>query len=360
MENTFSFRKNIVVQTLLILCLFVLWSIATASTLYAQGLSVRVQPSTIEEQIDPGETITGSITITNQNGGAQTFFIETRNVTGMNDTGTPTFSNERSDDPLEAASWIEVSKEFVTLDVSESVEVPYQITAPLNASPGSYFGAFFVTREADDTVENGAGVGFHVASLVNLRVTGEVVEDMLFREFFTLKSFFTQPEVFFKTRVENTGTIHQRPRGIITVRDMFDNEVGKTTFNESKGAILPNHDRVFETTWEHDGIAIGRYTAVASVLFGENEKKTLTREVSFWVIPIKEIGVIFGVIAILLLAFIYGVKRYIRKALKEAGAHASSKKTKEQITFARRLIRTAIRLILVLVVLFILLIVYNA
>lgn len=341
-------------------CILFALLLVCALPVYGQGLSVRVQPSTIEKQIDPGETVEGVITVTNQNGGKQTYFIDTRNVTGMNDTGTPTFSSERSDDPLEAASWITASRELITLDVNESITVPYSITAPENASPGSYFAAFFVTREADKTIESGAGVGFHVASLVNLRVTGEVNEDMLFREFFTEKSFFTQPDVYFKARVDNTGTIHQRPRGIITIRDMFGNEIGKTTFNDSSGAILPHHDRVFDTTWTYDGFAIGKYTAVASVLFGETEKNTLTKEVSFWVVPIKEIGIIFGIIAFILLMFIFGIKRYIRKALKEAGATQKKVKEQKNITLARRLVRTAIRTLLVLIVLFTVLVIYNA
>jgi hypothetical protein len=358
MYRPFSFHLTL--RLISFVCVLFGFLFAYIVPAYAQGLSVRVQPSTIEEQLDPGETIEGTITVTNKNGGKQTYFIDTRNVMGMNDTGTPTFSNEKSDDPLEAASWITVSQELVSLDVEESIQVPYTITVPENASPGSYFAAFFVTREADKTVQSGAGVGFHVASLVNLRVNGEVNEDMLFREFFTEKSFFTQPNVYFKARVDNVGTIHQRPRGIITIKDMFGNEIGKTTFNDSAGAILPRHDRVFETTWTDDGFAIGRYTAVASILFGETNKNTLTREVSFWIVPLKEIGIVFGILALILLVFIYGVKRYIRNALKEAGAGEKKAETKKNITLARKMIQTAIRTILVLLVLFIVLVVYNA
>jgi hypothetical protein len=327
---------------------------------HAQGLAVKVQPSLIDETVDPGQVLEGSLTVTNENGGTQTYFITTRNVSGVSDTGTPSFDETISDDPLEAASWILPLQKSVTMDVGESVTVPYRIEVPQNASPGSYFAAFFVTREAEEVLQSGAGVGFHVASLVNLRVSGEVNEDMLFRDFYTQKSFFTKPSVFFTARIDNTGSIHQRPQGIINISDMFGKTVGQVTFNENAGAILPHFDRVFETTWNHDGFVLGRYKATASIVYGETQKNTLSKELTFWVIPIQEVGIVFGGIILLLLAFIYGVRKYVQNALKNAGHTTSTKKETANITFARRLMRTVTWLIFVLVLLFIGMLVFNA
>ncbi len=328
-------------------------SLSVGSTTYAQnGLALMVQPTTIEEVLDPGQSMDGHLTITNKNGGKQIYFISSRNVVDVNDTGTPTFSTEFIDDSLEAGSWLKPEVTSVTLDVNESVQIPYRIEVPENASPGSYAAAFFVTREADSVTESGAGVGFHVASLVLIRVTGEAFEDMMFREFRTGKSFFTQPNVFFSARLENTGTVHQRPRGIIAIKDMFGNDVGSVSFNEGgEGAILPQKERVFETTWEDEGFVIGRFTAIASVLYGESQKKTITREVSFWVIPIRELAIAFGILAVLLLAFVFGVKRYIRNTLKKSGHIQQEGREKKNITFARRLARTAVRLVMLLILL---------
>lgn len=328
-------------------------SVSVGHVAHAQhGLALMVQPTTIEKTVDPGQSLEGNLTITNKNGGKQIYFISSRNVEGVNDTGTPTFSTEFIDDPLEAASWLKPEIKSVSLDVNESVQVPYRIEVPENASPGSYAAAFFVTREADAVTESGAGVGFHVASLVLIRVSGEAFEDMMFREFMTGKSFFTKPNVFFSARLENTGTVHQRPRGIIAIQDMFGNDVDTIWFNEGReGAILPHEDRVFSVTWEHDGFVVGRFTAIASVLFGESQNKTITREVSFWVIPVKELAIVFGILATVLLAFVYGVKRYIKNALRQSGHTSQEGKEKMNITFARRLARTAVRLVMLFILL---------
>lgn len=341
---------------LLAVCIFF-----TSGQVYAQenGLSLKIQPSTIEERVDTGQVLEGELMVTNENGGRQTYYISTRNVIGMNDTGTPSFSDEHSDDPLEVATWIKPLLDSVTLDVGESIQVPYRIEIPENASPGSYFGAFFVTREAETVTQTGAGVGFHVASLVNLRVNGDANEDILFREFFTNKSFFTKPNVLFTARIDNTGTVHQRPRGFITIKDVFGNDVGSVTFNDNAGAILPRNDRVFETTWTSDSFALGRYTAIASVLYGDTGKKTVNKEVNFWVVPLRELGIVFGGIVFVLLAFMYGIKRYIRNALSRAGQNVNAETpSSKNISFARRLLRTITRLLVLIAVLFIGMIVF--
>ncbi len=338
-------------------------SLTLLSPLYvsAQGLAVKVQPSMIDEVVDAGQVLEGAITVTNENGGTQTYFISTRTVTGMNDTGTPSFSDEHSDDPLEVSSWIKPIQDTVTINVGESVTIPYRIEVPGNASPGGYFGAFFVTREADKVNESGAGVGFHVASLVNLRVKGEVNEDMLFREFSTNNSFFTKPSVTFTARIENSGTIHQRPMGIISISNMFGKEVGQIKFNENGGAILPRTDRFFEVVWDQEGFALGRYTAVASIGYGETKKNTLTKEITFWIIPVREVGFVIGGIIAILLAFILGVRSYVQRALRRAGQSSpSSKSERADITFAKRLTKTMTWLIVFLALLFVGILVYSA
>ncbi len=352
---TSTYRNTLFAFSSVLLFIGLVGSVSVAN---AQGLAVKVQPSTIDEKVDPGQSLEGVLTVTNQNGGEQTYYISTRNVVGMQENGTPTFENEDAEDPLEAAAWIHPFKDAVTIQVGESVEIPYRIDVPADASPGSYFAAFFVTREAEAATESGAGVGFNVASLVNLRVSGEVSEDMLFREFYTDKSFYTDPSVLFNAKIDNEGTIHQRPRGIITITDMFGNDVGQVTFNDSAGAILPKNDRVFETSWNHDGFALGRYRASASILFGESQKKTETREVSFWIVPLKEVGIVVGVIVALLLFIVFGIRRYIRNALKRAGHDVLPNAEKHTVSLAKKMIRTIMWIIAFVMLLFIGMIVF--
>ncbi|MBP9760102.1 MAG: hypothetical protein KBD24_01910 [Candidatus Pacebacteria bacterium] len=349
MQNTTYHKETIALAFTGIVMLFA-GAVLPATTYAQDGIGIKIQPSTIEERVDPGAVLEGTLTVTNEDGGRQTYFLGTRNIAGMNENGTPSFSESSSIDSMEAATWIAPLMESVTLDVGQSQEVPYRIAVPAEASPGSYFAAIFVTREAGANVDNGAGVGFHVASLINLRVNGEVIDDMMVREFFTNASFYKKPEVAFKARIENTGTIYQRPQGVITITDMLGNEVGSVLVNESEGGIMPRNDRVFEMTWTHDSFALGKYTALLSVLYGDVDRKTETRVVTFWIVPVKELGIVLGGIVLLVLLIVSGLRAYVRKELKRAGHTGSSASASVQVTFARRVSRTLLRLLVVLAI----------
>jgi len=324
-----------------------------ASAQAQDGLAVKVQPTTIDETVEPGQTLEGTLRVTNENGGRQTYYINTRDVVGMSDVGRPEFADGTQTDDLSASTWILPSVKEVSIDVGETAEVPYTILVPANASPGSYFAAFFVTREADIATESGAGVGFHVASLVNLRVNGDVIEDIVFRELYTDKVFYTEPAVNLTARLENTGTVHDRPRGIISIIDMLGNEVGYVTLNDSKGAILPRTERIYETEWAAEGFTFGKYTAIASVSFGETSKQTITREVSFWIVPVREVGYILGGLALFLFVFVLSLRAYIRRALRKAGHDPKAGASTSNVTLARRIVRTLGRLLIVILLLFI-------
>lgn len=314
------------------------------SAAYAQGLAVKVQPTTIEERVDPGAVVEGSLTVTNESGDEQTYHIGTRNVEGMEDSGRPVFSDgTEPEDALNPATWIKPQVKEVTLAEGESASIPYRIEVPLEASPGGYFAALFVTREADTVTESGAGVGFHVASLVNLTINGDVVEDLVFNEFATNKSLYTDSNVSMMLRIENTGTVHERPVGLVTIVDMLGNEVGQLTVNENAGAILPRSERMFTLEWHDDGFHVGRYTALASIVFGDRERRTITRELTFWLVPVKELAYVLGGIVLVLLVFVVGIRAYVRRVLRNAGhSTVSTKRAESQASFARKLLRTVL------------------
>jgi len=327
-----------------------------------EGISVEIKPPLIEEQLDPGGTAEGVLYVTNQNGGTQTYYLGTKNVVGMTDAGRPEFgANDDSSDPLRAAAWIEPLKTEITLNVGEMTEVPYRISVPENAGPGGYQAALFVTREADVTSVSGAGVGFQVGSLISLRITGEAVEDLKVKEFSTDATFYQTPTVQFLTRVENTGTVPQQPQGVITITDMLGNTVGKVNVNEQGGRVIQRDERVYETAWSSDSFTLGKYTAMASLVYGETDRRTVTRSVTFWIIPLKEVGMVVGGIILLLLLMLWGVKSYVRRELRKAG-HTATKQAKagESLSLGQRMTKTILRLILLLVLAFVVLFVFYS
>lgn len=335
----------------------------TPSTADAQGLAIKVQPSTIEERLDPGQTVSGEFFVTNENGGTQTYFIGTQNIVSQDENGRPIFSELSGDDPLEAAAWVVPSEDTVTLDVGQTAVIPYTITVPQNASPGSYFAAIFVTREADKATESGAGVGFQVASTITLRVNGTAVEGLTVNEFATDRSVYTNRTLGFSVRMTNTGTIHQRPVGIVSIADMFGNELTITPplmLNENGGTVMPREERTFTASWTNDRFMIGRYTATLSTVYGESDRLTVLNRTSFWVLPVRVLGILVGGLVVLILITMMALRAYIRRALTRAGVSAHSGAADRIESFLKRLMRTLAWCAVLIMLLFIGMVVFFA
>jgi hypothetical protein len=337
---------------------------------FAQGLGIKVQPTSIDERLDAGNTVSGEITVTNEMGGEQTYYIGTRNITTMDEVGRPVFADDNNNDENKLASWIVPRSESITVDVGETVTVPYTITVPENASPGSHFAALFVTREPDLVTESGAGVGFQVATLVHLRVNGDAVEEIAVREFSTNQTlYYNNANVTFTSRIENTGTVYERPQGIISITNMLGQEVKiqggilklvDDSLREQIPGILPDSERLYSVTWSADDFAIGRYSALLSVVYGETSKFTISdHTVTFWVLPLKEIGLFVGSILSLVLVVALMLRAYIRRALAKAGVHPVTTQERERIeTLPRRILRVLLWFTALTSLLFIAMLVY--
>ncbi len=277
---------------------------------------VTISPALIEENINPGETRTYSVTVTNQNLAEQKFYLSTRNISNVTDGATPVFS-ESSDDAsgLELADWIALPVSEITLPAGGSQRVDFTIAVPQNAAC-SYFGSVFVSVDPPELQNSGAAVGYSVANIISLRVAGDCIEQANIREFSTDKFFHGAKNVDFTTRIENNGNVLVRPVGPVTVTNMLGQTVETFTFNESNGAVYPGTTREYTFNWTGTGTGFGRYEAVLSAVYGDNgARKTISSTVSFWILPMNIIGPALGVLVVLLLITFISVKLYIRRTL---------------------------------------------
>mgnify|MGYP000656731932 CR=1 FL=1 len=301
------------------LCLLAL--LGGGSAAHAQQIGAKMQPTLIEERIDPGETLTGEVTVTNQGDETQTYFLFSRDVESTDIEGKPRFAREVDEEGLSLASWVTLTEDSVTLAPGESDTVPYVIAAPESAPPGGHFGAIVLDRQADQLERSGAGVGFQVASLMNIQINGDIVEDLKITQFSTDKGLYQYPPVTFTTVVENTGTVLQRPVGILSITDMLGNQVGKVEVNpEGRGGAAPDGERRYERVWDpEEGFYLGRYDALLTLSFGQESKQSVTRQVSFWVVPVREVALALGALLLFILVVFGGAKLYVRQQLRAAG-----------------------------------------
>lgn len=301
-------------------CLAFFFGVSLAFSVIVKAQEVtglKVQPAIIEERADPGQIFSSAISATNLGSETKIFYIVKRDINGLSPTGAPIFAGEEEETGFEVSSWIKVSQEAITIAPGQTKRISFSVEVPKNASPGGHFGGIFLSSAPKRPEETGIGIGYQVGTIISLQISGEIFEEAQIREFRTNRMIYSRPEVTFVTRVENVGNVLVRPRGPLEIIDFFDKKVVTLRMNDAGAAALPKSTRQFEASWQGEGLTFGRYQAVMSLVYGQEERKTISRTLSFWVLPLNIIlPVAGGIIGLILLVFVL-VKLHIRRKLRE-------------------------------------------
>ena len=272
------------IQTLIITVCALLISIPAA-------FAVGVKPIRTEITVDRSSSATVVLKVINAEDTAITVRPEIVVYTGNNLEGFPIAEELSADDPRNMASWIEFDRELITLEPESEEELSFTATVPGTALSGGYYGAVLLTAvgfEATAFTQSQVAV----PSLILLKVAGT--------EFHigAVESFDIQPEVYsdrgviFETLFSNTGNIHEKPHGTITLQkadgtpltgiaryqDPATREVvvaDALPFNLVGGNVLPGSSRVFETSWR-ENVQAGAFTATLKLKFGNSNQNTRT------------------------------------------------------------------------------------
>ncbi len=301
------------VQFALTLFLFIGWF----GFCFAQGAGLSINPAQVDESYDPGAHAQHTVNLKNLGNEDQTFFLFTRNISGVEDGGVPIFvSDDLEKTGYELSEWITLDENEVTLAPNASAEIHYLIDIPDDASPGSHFGGIFISVDPPDIENSGAAVGYQVANIMHIRVSGEINESATVRQFSTDKFMYGSQNVDFTVRIENSGNVLIRPIGPLEIKNMLGKQVSTVIFNEDQSAVFPNDTKTYNLSWEGDTVGFGRYEAIVSPVYGvDGAKKTMSSTVTFWVLPMNIIGPALGVLAVILLAVFIFVRLYIKRAL---------------------------------------------
>ena len=284
----------------------------------AQGQEgISITPAIIEESLDPGFEKNYRIQIRNLKSTTQTFYVFTRNISGIDEGGVPEFAVGDERTGYEIADWITLSVQEVTIDGNTATSVGFSMDVPDDASPGSHFGGVFFSVEPPELQTSGAAVGYQVASILSIRVSGDIVEKASIRQFSTNKFLYGSQNVDFTVRIQNEGNVLVRPIGPLEVYNMLGNRVGNIVFNEERRAVFPNDERTYSNIeWAGESVGFGRYEAILSPVYGEDGAiQTMSSTVSFWVLPMNIILPALAVLSVIILITYVTVRIYIKRSL---------------------------------------------
>lgn len=319
---TFSKTSKKILNFLAVASLIV--SVGTASAL-------TISPARAELTGDPGEQISDSFLIINEQESEQTFYTSIENFDSQGETGTPNFTASKEGLPL----WITV-EEKVTLKKGERIKVPYSINIPTDADAGGHFAAIFLSTVPPSLEDGQVSVGAKVGMLVLLKVTGEVKEGggLLSFSLKEDKKVMTSLPIDFVYRFSNTGNDRVKPEGEIVVRNTFGIETARIDANKSLGNILPGSVRRFEVLYgdnkapeisapffEHvkyqrDNFSLGMYTATLDLSFGN--AGVAKSSLAYFMFPWQLLSIVLGVVLLAFIVLVSLIKRYNRWIIKQA------------------------------------------
>lgn len=310
-------------------------SFVAMNLVVAQALTV--SPARAELTADPGETISDTFLIINEQDTEQTYYTSVENFESQGETGTPNFTTSKEGLP----SWVHV-EEKVILKKGERLKVPYSITVPADADAGGHFAAIFLSTVPPSAQEGQVSVGAKVGMLILLKVTGDVKESggLLSFEIAEGKKMLTSLPVDFSYRFKNDGNDRVKPEGKIVITNTFGGEVTQIDANNKMGNILPNSVRRFteglrfgdkdapavsepffnQVKFQKDNFALGMYTATLSLAFGNSSKAESS--LTFFILPWQLLSVVLVVVLAVILVLVMLLKQYNKWIIKQARAAA--------------------------------------
>lgn len=301
--------------------------------------AITVSPVIIEHEVAPGMKVSGKLTITNDASQEETYYTSIQSFVPDGEEGGQKYLEEGMDSGL--PSWFKLSSNAEKLKPSESAEVGYELLIPADAEPGGHYATVFFSTTPNNP-ENRTGVGLTAKTgiIFLINVMGDIKEEANIESFTVNHKIISALPAAMSLRIRNTGSVHFRPKGTLTVRNMWGGIVARVPANPKNSAVLPNSIRRLDTWWaksldipkttsfkdglinEWKNFALGRYVATVDVKYGTKNLPLEPKTVSFWVFPWRMGLILLGLLALLFV----GMKIYNKALIKAALGKKESKK----------------------------------
>jgi hypothetical protein len=322
---------------------FIFLTICAALCLFfASDVSaLTISPPVFELTVDPGNIFRESIRIFNETDKEVTLYTSTSDFTARKDKeGMPEFlaPGETQGD---LADWIQIEKGPIVILPFEERRIHFLVDVPASADPGGHYSAIFFNTSPPSTESEAStiGIGGKLGSLLLVRVSGDIIEQGRLEEFKLRdnKKIYQRLPIDFVVGFENSGNVHLKPQGKISIKNILGKISGEVEINKvkvgSSGNVLPQTTRHFDGFWikspiekepenfleslkaEKDNFAIGRYSADLTLDYGTEGKKARA-SIVFWVFPWR-IMLIAGLALVLLLLAIKKYNKWIIRKAKE-------------------------------------------
>lgn len=260
-----------------------------------------VGPGKVDITIEPGQSKTTEMIVTNRTGETRRFNITIEDAEGSQDAMKPIVLLGDDRGPYSIQDYISVSHTSFELGHNQRARIPVTITVPSDAEPGGRYGSVLIDTVAiqgvaGDTAGSApqSAIIARIGTLFFLTIPGGIERDGGLKDFMTVpeQKFYQSGPINLGVLYENRGSIHLAPYGELRIKNMFNEEVGFLEIDP--WFVLPKSQRLREISWNREFL-FGRYTA--TIYINRSYDDVIDElSFSFWVLPWKPILGVFGIL----------------------------------------------------------------
>lgn len=286
--------------------------------------SFMAYPSKIESSAAPGQTLVQSVRVRNDGdesiqveSALADYYIRKDNTFVFLPVGARSYSS---------STWVSYSPRSFTIPPKVTKDIRITISVPGSAEPGGHYSTVIFKTKAQQNDSTGVSIVSAVAVQLltvvgdpsQIKRQGDVVA-------FSSRNGRFDRNVRSTVTFGNQGNVHLSLKGKVVYTDIFGRKLASEPVQSI--TVLPGTERSALATWT--GPFIGRVKAKATLEYGPdlytfNTRRT-SEEVTFWIIPWREAGLI--VIVFLLIALL---RLTIRKRRPSGGDPSAEAMPKER------------------------------
>ena len=222
------------------------------------------------------------------------------------------------------------------LEPKETKTIDFLLTVPENVWVGDHIGAIILQgtkaeklkkelKKEEEEIEIGTAIVTRVGIRVYVNVPGKVIKELEFKEF--SQKTVNKKTTFYLT-LANKGNVIISLKGTIKIKNVFGKSIDKIEVPQRE--VFPKNTITIPVELKQK-LALGRYKSSAEIIY--DTEKTLSRQITFWILPPQKILIIIGLIigGIILLLIIFLLVRRIKKKRKGKNLEKYTVSEKENI-----------------------------
>jgi P pilus assembly chaperone PapD len=247
------------------ICLIISILVFIPAFTFPAEVSISVSPIRVEHLVKQGEKGTDMILVTND-GTAPTRLRVSIEDWSLTKDGNPTFMKVENN-PYSCAEWIRINPVDFRLGPGQTREVRYTIAVPQGIEDGGYRAAIIFETVPDVTPGEKVKRVFLKGRIVTIlyEVVGKPVPEGHSNG---LKAQLKKEGVDFILALQNTGKVHFRTKGSITINDAEGKKVFEVEMPDVP--VLPGAEREIKMGYDK-AVPKGKYKALAVVDIGKKE-----------------------------------------------------------------------------------------